>query len=60
ASLALMAAVTVQLGQSALRDPLTWALCLLSVVVMVHYKINATWLVLAGALVGLLKLWLAI
>jgi chromate transporter len=58
ASLALMAAVTVQLGQSALRDPLTWALCLLSVVALVRYKVNATWLVLAGAAIGLLKLWL--
>lgn len=60
ASLALMAAVTVQLGQSALRDPLTWALCLFSLVALVRYKINATWLVLAGAAVGLLKMWLAI
>lgn len=60
ASLALMAAVTVQLGQSALRDPLTWALCLGALLALVRYKINATWLVLAGAAIGLLKLWLAV
>lgn len=60
ASLALMGAVTGQLGQSALHDPLTWVLCLLSLVALVRYKINATWLVLAGAAVGLLKMWLAV
>ncbi|MBL8045599.1 MAG: chromate efflux transporter, partial [Anaerolineales bacterium] len=60
ASLSLMAAVTVQLGQSALRDPLTWALCLFSLVALMRYKVNATWLVLAGAAIGLLKLWLAV
>jgi chromate transporter len=52
ASLGLMAAVTAQLGQSALIDPLTIVLALLALVALVRFKINSVWLVLAGAGVG--------
>jgi len=52
ASLGLMAGVTGQLGLAALVDPFTILLALAAAVVLFRYKINATWLILAGALAG--------
>ncbi len=52
ASLGLMAGVTYQLGLAALVDPFTVILAILAAVVLFRFKINATWLILAGALVG--------
>jgi len=57
AALGLMAAVTVELGRSALIDPLTIALALAAAVLLTRYKLNATWLILGGALVGLASEW---
>lgn len=54
AALGLMAAVTVELGRSALIDPLTIGLALASAVLLIRFKLNATWLILGGAVVGLL------
>jgi chromate transporter len=54
-ALGLMAAVTLQLGQDALIDPLTVGLALAAAVVLFRFRINATWLILAGGLVGLLR-----
>jgi chromate transporter len=54
ASLAVMAAVTVQLGRAALVDGLTVGLALVSAVLLVKFRVNSAWLVLGGALVGLL------
>jgi chromate transporter len=56
ASLALMAAVTVRLGEAALIDPLTVAIAAVSTVALFRTKLNPTWLLLAGALVGLATL----
>lgn len=53
ASLALMAAVTVQLAQTALVDPLTVSIALLSAACLIRYKVNSAWLVAAGAAIGL-------
>lgn len=53
ASLGLMAAVTLQLGFASLTDILTCVLALLSLVLLVHFKVNSTWLIIGGALVGL-------
>jgi chromate transporter len=53
ASLGLMAAVTVQLGRTSLTDAITIAVCLVSLFLMVRYKLNATWMILGGAAVGL-------
>lgn len=52
ASLALMAVVTVQLGRSALVDWITIALAALSAIVLLRFKVNSTWLIAAGAAVG--------
>jgi chromate transporter len=52
ASLALMTVVTVQLGRAALVDLPTLVLAIASALVLLRFKPNATWLVLAGALTG--------
>jgi chromate transporter len=52
ASLALMAVVTWQLGQAAVRDIATALLAMASAVALLRYRVNSTWLVLGGALVG--------
>jgi chromate transporter len=58
ASLGLMAAVTWQLSLSSLVDPLTIALALLSIILLFRFKVNTTWLILLGALSGLLQAFL--
>ncbi len=52
ASLAMMAAVTLQLGASTLRAPVPVALAGLSLLLLARYSINPTWLVGLGAAVG--------
>lgn len=54
ASLALMAVVTAQLAHAALVDPLTVALAAASAVLLLHYRVNSAWLVVAGAVAGVL------
>jgi chromate transporter len=56
ASLALMAAVTIQLARTALSGPMGIALAVASAVALMRYRVSAAWLVLAGALVGLVGL----
>lgn len=53
ASLGLMAAVTVQLAQASLVDPLTLGIGIASFLLLARFKLNATWLVAGGALIGL-------
>jgi chromate transporter len=53
ASLALMAAVSYQLARSALVDWLTVSLAAVSAVLLLRFRINSAWLVLAGALIGI-------
>jgi chromate transporter len=53
ASLALMVVVTAQLARAALVDAPTVALAAASAVLVLRYGVNSAWLVLAGALVGL-------
>jgi chromate transporter len=55
ASLALMTAVTWQLGRASLIDPLTIVVGLASFVLLFRYKINTTWLIAGGAVIGLLN-----
>jgi chromate transporter len=53
ASLALMGVVTAQLASSALSDGLTLALAAASAVFLFRFRVNSSWLVLGGAVVGL-------
>lgn len=55
AALGLMAAVTLELGQDALRDGVTVALAASAAVLLVRFKINSTWLILGGGLIGLAR-----
>jgi len=55
ASLSLMAAVTWQLGRASLTDPLAILIAIVSLVLLVRFKINSTWLIAGGALIGLLS-----
>jgi chromate transporter len=52
ASLALMAAVSYQLGRSAIVDWLTACLAIASAVLLLRFRINSAWLVLGGAAIG--------
>jgi chromate transporter len=52
ASLALMAVVTWQLGRAAIVSLPTAALALASAVLLVRFRLNTVWLVLAGAVAG--------
>jgi len=54
AAVALMAFVAIELGRAALTDGFAWAICLASVILLVRFKLNATWLLLAGAVLGIL------
>lgn len=54
ASLSVMAVVTWQLGRAALGDWLTVALLIASLVLLMRYHLNSAWLVLGGAITGLL------
>jgi chromate transporter len=51
-SLALMAVVTVELGRAALIDIPTVVLAVAAVVALVRFRVNATWLMLGGAALG--------
>jgi chromate transporter len=55
ASLALMATVTWYLGKNAIVDPATLLLAALSVLLLLGFRLNSIWMVLAGAAVGLGK-----
>jgi chromate transporter len=52
ASLALMVVVTAQLGLAALVDIPTVVLALVAAVLLVRYRVNATWLIVGGAILG--------
>ncbi len=58
ASLALMVTVTWYLGRSAITDLATVLLAGLSALLLLKFRLNSAWLVLAGALVGVGRWWL--
>ncbi len=53
-SLALMAVVSWQLARTSIVDFVTATLALVSAIALIRFRINSTWLVLIGALAGLL------
>ncbi len=53
AAMGLMAAVTWLLGRDAIVDPLTATIAMTAAVLLIRFRVNSTWLVLAGAIVGL-------
>lgn len=58
AAVALMVAVTIQLGMSTLISWPAWTIALASAVVVVIFRVNAAWIVLGGAVLGwLLSGW---
>lgn len=54
ASIGLMAAVTLELGQAALVDAVTLVLMLAAAVLLIRYRVNSTWLIAGGAVVGII------
>jgi chromate transporter len=52
ASLGLMVAVTWQLGRTGIVDWFTIVIAILAVVLVFRFKVNSTWLILGGALIG--------
>jgi chromate transporter len=55
ASLALMTFVTYELGMAALIDIVTIIMAIVSAVLLIRFRINSAWLVLLGAVVGVLR-----
>jgi chromate transporter len=58
ASLGLMAGVLVELSQAQLNNPFALALALISLFLLIRFRMNTTWLILGGALAG--WLWYAL
>ena len=54
ASLALMAVVTWNLGRSAIVDPITTVIAIISTLLLIKFRMNSAWLVLSGAIAGIL------
>jgi chromate transporter len=55
ASLALMGVVTWQLGKSAIVDWSTLVIALVSLVLLLRFRINPMWLILGAAIIGLFR-----
>jgi chromate transporter len=58
-AVALMIAVSLQLGRAAVIDFLTGGIAALSAVILIFLRINSAWLIFAGALIGFVHMsWL--
>jgi chromate transporter len=55
-AVALMIAVSLQLGRAAVTDILTGAIALLSAVILIRVRINSAWLIFAGGLIGFARM----
>ena len=51
-ALALMVAVTIQLGMDVLVDWRPWVIAILSAILVVRFKVNAAWIVVGSGLLG--------
>jgi chromate transporter len=58
-SLGLMGAVTLELGRASLIDPFTIIIALVSIALLIRFRINSTWLIVGGALIGLVSIVLS-
>jgi chromate transporter len=56
AAIGLMAAVTVELARAAYVDVIAVILSIVAAVLLIHYKVNSTWLIIGGAVVGLARM----
>ena len=54
AALGLMAAVTIQIARVSLIDPLTILIALASIGALFYLRLNSTWLIAAGGIIGIL------
>jgi chromate transporter len=54
AAVALMAQMTLVLGRAALVDAWTWGLLIASATLLLRFRINATWVIVAGGALGVL------
>jgi chromate transporter len=54
AAIGLMAAVTLELARAAIVDVVTVVLALVAAVALIQFKVNSTWLILIGGVVGIL------
>jgi chromate transporter len=52
ASLALMLVVTIQLARAAVVDAASAAIAIVAALLLIRFRLNATWLVLGGAVAG--------
>jgi len=55
AALGLMAGVTWEVGATALVDPITAAIAIVALFLLLRFELNAPWLILGGAVVGVVK-----
>ncbi len=55
-AVALMIAVSLQLGRAAVVDLLTVGIAALSAVILIFLRINSAWLIFAGALIGFARM----
>jgi len=53
AAIGLMAAVTLRLGQDALIDVPTVVMAVVAAILLIRFRVNSAWLVIAGGLIGL-------
>lgn len=58
AALGLMAAVTWQIGWASLKDPVAIIIAAVSLVLLLRFRVNSTWLIAGGAAAGLLRAFL--
>jgi len=52
AALGLMVAVTLELGRNAIVDGLTLVMLVGTAILLIRFKVNSTWLIIAGGLIG--------
>ncbi len=48
-----MAAVLIELASAAIVDAMTVALAAVAAVLLIRFRVNSAWLVLAGGLIGI-------